>query len=120
MTAPSSVSPALVQAFQDTLFSVEGLAKPLRIGVYDPATDDWLTLHNAQSAVVITAYNPFALPASFEENEARQAELLLALGWEGWRFVLAEGRGIAGDWPAELSSCQEYSTQAERSEDGWW
>lgn len=107
MTAgvPPALSPALVQAFWDTLFSVEGLAEPLRIGVHAAATDEWLTRQNAQTAVVITAYNPFAQETRTSENEARQSALLLALRGEGWRYFAAEGQGIDGAWPAEPSVC---------------
>jgi len=95
---------ALIEAYRATdyvLFRVEGDIT-LNIGLPNAAFDRELDRHRADSAIVVTAFNPRSRLLSEAENRARHAELTALLDARGYGYALGEGRDPTGRWKAEL------------------
>jgi hypothetical protein len=94
---------ALIAAYLGTDYWVFGAAEPLRVG----EKSAWLAYeydrHDVQSAVFITGFNPYSVPASAAENSLAQARLRQRLATCGARILDGEGRSRRGDWPPEPS-----------------
>ena len=72
----------------------------LRIGVHDPAFDDYLRQQGASCWGLLTAYNPGGVLCE-DENPLRQMQLLERLQQLGWTYRLACNIADDGGWPAE-------------------
>jgi hypothetical protein len=73
----------------------------LRIDERSVPLDRELTARGLVSWAYVTAFNPGSIPASADENEARQQELRSALISDGYAFF--EGAGVGSDWTPEPS-----------------
>jgi hypothetical protein len=84
----------------------------LRIDAPDLAIDSLLMRHGAQSAIMITAWNPQSAPLNCDENNARQERLWQWIADHRLFALAAEGRDPSGTWPAE-ESCLIFDIDAE-------
>ncbi len=84
--------PALLRAYRKTRYEAAGTQ--IRIGAYSAATDRLLLTHGAQSAALITAYNPRSHMMPLAWNCRMQARLLQALRLRR----LLPARGFLGQW----------------------
>jgi len=97
----SKPNPDLFTAYQNTLYIVYGLKKPISIGVDNQEVKDFLKNHNCTTWAFITAYNPMSEQLSEKENAERNA--LLETLIQKYTYLKGEGKAIAGDWPPEPS-----------------
>ena len=100
----SSLDPALLQAYRETLYTVREPALTLRI---DVACEPLRALHQrfgVECSVFVSACNPFSRRLDAAGNAARHRALLQALAAEGWRFLEGAGRHPSNGWPAEPSA----------------
>ena len=99
----SSLDPALLQAYRETLYTVREPALTLRIGV---ACEPLRALHQrfgVECSAFVSACNPFSRPIDAACNAARHAALRRELTAAGWPCLEGFGRHPALDWPAEAS-----------------
>ncbi|CDY79180.1 hypothetical protein BGLT_01874 [Caballeronia glathei] len=75
----------------------------MRIGETSPAIARLLARHGVETAVFVTAFNPFSHPSSDADNAARQQALAVRL--EGLSLATIPGAGLdpLGAWPGEAS-----------------
>ena len=96
----------LVLAYRRTHFVLlEAPALILRIGALAAEADAFLIRHGAQSAVIISAWNPFSEALQATENVRRGENLNHDVYQAGLTFVPAEGRDPEEKWPSEASIC---------------
>ena len=93
-------------AYAKTEFTVFAPAEHvLRIGQDSLQAASWLRRHGAQSATVVTAWNPFSLELTAKQNQERQLRLQKELTTTGLRIFAAQGQDKLSAWPAEPSLC---------------
>ena len=93
-------------AYAKTEFTVFGPDEHvLRIGQGAQEAASWLRRHGAQSATVVTAWNPFSCELSPEQNQERQLRLQQELATTGLHTLTAQGQDKQSEWPAEPSLC---------------
>jgi hypothetical protein len=105
----------LIAAYRATdyvLFVGDGPDVTLNIGKHNRDFDRELDRRHADTAVVITAYNPRSVVLSDTENRARHVELTALLDASGHDYALGEGRDPTGAWKAELE-CVVFGIRVE-------
>lgn len=103
---PQPIASELMRAYNATIFVVFSETElPLRVGVLSSDADLLLVRHGAESAAVVTAWNPFSQTLSPDQNSARQASLTRAVEQAGLAWLTTEGRDPDGKWPSEQSLC---------------
>ena len=96
---PRTISQDLKQAYESTLFTAQlATSVDFKHGEASPKADALLVLLDVQSAVLITAWNPFSEPKTKEENEVAQRSLETELTAQGIRFLSAIGKGTVDEW----------------------
>lgn len=82
-------------------------AKPVLVRVGDPPKSHqaWLEKMGAQSATILTAWNPFGEEKSPAENDQAQDALRAALEAQALRSLPASGEDPAGMWQPEPGFC---------------
>lgn len=102
---PAALSDALLAAFNATDFVVH--AQPeihVWVGKQPPAElIAMLDERRAETAAIVTAWNPFSTPLGDGVNRLRNLFLEHLLASEGLSYLPAEGRDPTGQWGAELS-----------------
>ena len=94
-----TISQDLKQAYESTLFTAQlTTSVDFKHGEASPKADALLVLFDVQSAVLITAWNPFSEPKTKEENEIAQQRLETSLMAQGTRFLPAIGKGTSDEW----------------------
>jgi len=95
-----------VAAYETTdYFAHEDKPVLLRIGDAPAIHADWLQRINAESATILTAWNPLGKEKSRQENDRAQAELRAAIGAPDLRWLPASGQDPAGTWEPEPGFC---------------
>jgi hypothetical protein len=91
----------LIDSYRRAEYRVDGLAEPIKIGRINPAVERLLEQERAVSWCFITAWNPFSVELSGEENRKRNKKLESDLS----NYVILEGEGSDpdGDWTPERS-----------------
>lgn len=103
---PALPEQGLVDAYRVTDFVVETEeAMVLRVDSPVPLLGRWLAARRCESAVVITASNPFSRSLPGEENLRRNRELLTAIEATGLLSASAIGRARSDNWEPEVSFC---------------
>jgi hypothetical protein len=95
----------LIEAYRATdyvLFVGDGPDVTLKIGARNRQFDRVLERRKAETAVVVTAYNPRSVVLAESENAARHAALTALLDASGYDYALGEGRDPTGHWKPEL------------------
>ncbi|MES1976713.1 MAG: DUF3293 domain-containing protein [Pseudomonadota bacterium] len=104
---PGLPAQGLVDAYLLTDFVVEKADETIVLQVDHPVPNlkNWLAAQKSESAVVITAWNPFSMSLSKEENVRRNQELGAAIEVAGLLSVSASGCARSGNWEPEASFC---------------
>lgn len=97
---PSTLPPALLDAFRRTLYRVDdGWHRfVIRIGEPAPQVDALLAADGLDCAAFLTAANPLAKPLDAAQNALRNAELRRRVEAAGARVLAGEGRAEDGAW----------------------
>jgi hypothetical protein len=94
----------LVQAMTETHYKVfADVPFTMHIGQPCPELKAIMAEHNALSAALITAWNPFSQRLSVKENNARQDELTTGLKKRGLVCIDGIGQHPHNEWPGEVS-----------------
>ena len=105
MHTPSAttISAALITSYENALYSFEykGRTVPLRIGQRCPELRELMLATKSAEAFCITAWNPFSLQRTAQENEAAQVELCAALDALEAIRLPATGESADGSWAPE-------------------
>ena len=97
---------ALETAFRATTYRVETPdgSFDLRIGLGNPAFDDFLCRQGVSSWGIVTAYNPgIVLPEA--KNRLHHEQLQARLQILNWRYLAASNIADSGIWPSEPGFC---------------
>ncbi|RMH21918.1 MAG: DUF3293 domain-containing protein [Gammaproteobacteria bacterium] len=94
---------ALVEAYRNTLFEVDGPfgCFVLRVGQASPELLRLYEVYGVDSAAHLTAFNPGSRRLSDTENRARQSQMEAQLREQGYRLFSGAGHDAAGEWPSE-------------------
>ncbi|HEY4165088.1 MAG TPA: DUF3293 domain-containing protein [Dongiaceae bacterium] len=84
----------------------------LNIGRASPQFDAIFDRRGADTAVIVTAYNPRSVVLSDAENQARHQALMEVLRQRDLDFEIGEGRDPSGHWKAEIE-CVVYGISLE-------
>lgn len=104
MTKSSNLTPDLIGAYEVTNFYVQ--ADPgftLNIGKFSEKLKAHLMKNGAESAIFITAWNPFSKQLSDKENRFRNEMLKKELIGRSLKFLDGFGQDPAGKWTEEES-----------------
>jgi len=96
---------ALIDAYTATdfvLFDTGDGELVVNVGKRSTAFDRVLASRNAETAVIVTAYNPRSNVLPDAANRLRHAQLTSMLDARGYDYALGEGRDPTGHWKAEL------------------
>jgi hypothetical protein len=106
MIATRTVHPNLVRAYREAIYSVhEGNdAISLKVGEVSHALAALMHIHKAQTAAILTAYNPYSEIQSSAENERMQAALVAELKASAIVCLDAIGSDPEGEWEPEAST----------------
>jgi hypothetical protein len=106
MITTKTVHPNLVRAYREAIYTVnEGDdAIALKVGEVSPALAKLMHIHKAQTAVIITAYNPYSEIQPSVENERMQAALLAEIQPKSITCFDAIGSDPEGEWDPEPST----------------
>lgn len=99
-------SAGTVSAYETTRYFAQA-AEPvlLRIGDGPQRLREWLEIMNAQSATIMTAWNPLGEETPVAENDRTQAQLLSSVRAHHLRWLPATGEDPAGVWKPEPGFC---------------
>ena len=75
----------------------------LRIGSHSPELASLYGQMKISSAGYLTAWNPYSVSSSHDDNQRSQEALLKKLSLEGFTTLPAFGVDPSGDWPGEAS-----------------
>lgn len=108
--------PRLRMAYRRTAYVVTDPTAPMVLKVDQPnqAAAALLQARGLESALFISAHNPWGACLTAAENQRRHAELLQAL--QPWPLLEGFGASPKGDWPAETSVlvlCDDEDLQLE-------
>lgn len=104
MTPPSTIDQALLRAYRETHYIVDGTPPlVLRVDVFEPALAALHAQHGCTCSAFITACNPYSEATGPARNAQRQATLVAELHALGLRTLDGCGRHPHNDWPAEAS-----------------
>lgn len=100
--APSALTPALLQAYRETEYTV--FAQPafvLQVDKYCAQLAAYCTQHGLHAACWLTAWNPRSELLGTAENQARQQTLQAQLQQAGWHWLPAMAAHPHNGWPPE-------------------
>lgn len=99
---PAVLPKDLFEAYRNTDYTLF-TEPPVVLGIGAASTELAVLLRarNVESAVLVTAYNPFSQSLANAENVARTAQLQEFLEAQGWSYVAAAGKSRTGAWAAE-------------------
>ena len=99
------IDPALADAYRAAEYEVDAPAGPvvLRVGVPSPALAAQMRAAGAATAALLTAHNPWSVPADPRDNARMQAALEAELSSRGVARLPARNRDPQGAWPPEAS-----------------
>jgi len=89
--------------YRATIYRIDHLQNPLRVGSRSPELDKWLLDHSYDRWIFLTAWNPASQPSSAEQNERAQSDLRHTLLARSFEYYPGVGIDPAGKWPAEPS-----------------
>ncbi|WP_321793174.1 nitrile hydratase accessory protein [Caballeronia sp. J97] len=99
-----TLAAATLDAYRAAIYRID--AQPdvaMKIGVANPDAVSLLDKHGVESAVFVTAFNPFGRVLTREENAVRQRALVEHVGQMGLRALPGEGIDPMNGWVAEAS-----------------
>jgi hypothetical protein len=101
----SEIPKELIDTYSTAIYRVDAPNCVVTFHI-DKASPELAELHRemgVQSSAFITAYHPYSVPVSDEENEKAQQALLAELHARGYRWLEGAGENAKGEWPAEPS-----------------
>lgn len=101
----SDISPDLIDTYRTAIYRVDAPEGVVTFYI-DKLSPELAKLHremDVQSSAFLTAYHPYSVPVSDEENENAQQALLAEIRSRGYRWLEGAGEDAEGDWPAEPS-----------------
>jgi hypothetical protein len=102
--ASSKIDPSTIDAYLQTDYCVAGNTPLiLRIGIPNDTLAMFYKQHRTNSAMFITACNPYSRDIGETANAERQAKLHLELTRHNLPFLEGIGKHPSGSWPAEPS-----------------
>jgi len=106
MITTKTVHPNLVRAYREAIYTVnDGVdAIPLKVGEVSPALAKLMHVHKAQTAAIITAYNPYGEIQPSADNERMQAALVAEIKPKSITCFDAIGSDPEGEWEPEAST----------------
>lgn len=106
MTPIPIPSAATIAAYEQTdYFADDQPPVCLRIHDEDSRHLGWLDRHQARSASILTAWNPFGQELGAAENALRQQGLQAAIEASGLHWLPARGEDPLGSWQPEPGFC---------------
>ena len=104
MSVPQRISKGLLSAYRAAHYVVLSIPHVhIRVDAKSIPAAGLITRYRANSAALMTAWNPFSRHLSSEENERRNLELLACVEDNQFSHLPAEGRDPKGVWFAEAS-----------------
>lgn len=102
-----TITPELIAAYKSTHFEVHTNEATITLEVDkpNPTFDRLLEVNEADSAVIITAWNPWSKAQSREENNEKQLRLEEQLRKAGFTLIQAAGVDPSRKWESEQSCC---------------
>jgi hypothetical protein len=99
------LDPALYEAYRSTRYSAwtEDEELVLQVDEPNPTLERLMRREDVRGGCFVTAWNPCGENTDPDANMAANARLHATLQSKGWRVFEGEGKGEAGDWPAEAS-----------------
>jgi hypothetical protein len=94
---------SIQEAYRGAHYRVNGYT--LRIDAPHPDFDAYLTRHQIESYVILTAHNPRSHRLSPAINRVRHVTLLRLLDRRSDRYTPATGEDPSGNWPREEGVC---------------
>jgi hypothetical protein len=114
----SDIPADLIKIYRTAIYRVNAPTEVVTFYI-DKPSPELAELHRevgVQSSAFITAYHPYSVPSSDEENEKAQQALLDELRSRGYRWLEAAGEDAKGKWPAEPSVLVLGIAEAEATE----
>lgn len=93
----------LKTAYEQALYCIDQPAISWEIGVKSPALEHLLTLHKADTAIFVTAANPYSQIYSPKENRDHHQALEKWIKENQLIFFKGRGEDPQGEWPPEES-----------------
>ena len=95
-----------IAAYESTCYYAQA-DEPVLWRIGDPASahEAWLRQMGAQSAVILTAWNPLGEEKPPADNQRAQEKLLSAIRARALRWLPATGEDPAGSWQPEPGFC---------------
>jgi len=104
MNKESQLASNLIRAYQVTNFIVTDEPEfILKVGMESKALKKMLTQNRVDTAVFITAWNPYGEILSNGENQARNKLLVNELNLRSLKFINGFGQDPSGQWAGEVS-----------------
>ncbi|SAL47285.1 Nitrile hydratase beta subunit [Caballeronia cordobensis] len=95
---------ATLDAYRAAIYRIDATPRiDMKIGAANAAVVSLLLQHDVESAVFVTAFNPFGHVLAPEDNAARQRSLIERVGEMGLRALPGEGVDPMNIWSAETS-----------------
>ena len=105
MAIKSSVPATMIEAYKGTDFRVcRDPVFTLRVGKLSPELREVYIQQQVTCAAFITAWNPYSIVTSEEENIALQARLEACIAEAGYKFWPGLGVDPSGKWHGEPSA----------------
>ena len=100
-----SISAQLAKAYQQAHYVIHGEDGEiqLRVGQASPELAALMQQHATQSAAFLTAYNPYSVLLSAEENARNHNALINDIAALGLKWIAGEGADASNLWPSEPS-----------------
>lgn len=92
---------SLIQAYKKTIYQVDGIDQPIKIGKLNPELDAFCIKIGAKHWAFITAWNPLSVALSADENQKRNQKLFSQI--TNYMVLTGRGQDPNGIWPAEES-----------------
>lgn len=101
----SSIPAELINTYRTAIYRIEAPEGVVTFYI-DKPSPELAALHcdmGVHSSAFITAYHPYSVPVSDDDNEKAQQALLAELRSHGYRWLEGAGEDAKGKWPAEPS-----------------
>jgi hypothetical protein len=95
----TTLPPDLVQAYAETEFRLAANKITVIVGRHNPQLNQLLQQYNANCAAIITAYNPYSIPHTLEQNI--NLNLSLAQDIAAYHTIQCTGIHPSNNWTPE-------------------
>lgn len=101
----SDISQNLINIYRTAVYRVAAPEGVISFYI-DKPSPELQGLHRelqVRSSAFITAYHPYSVPVTDDENEKAQQDLLNEITARGFKWLEGAGEDAQGEWPAEPS-----------------